>query len=75
MTGALYASGQDLANVAWALAALGLQNIPLLSAISSSAQPRMSALEPQNLANTAWAFATRQVKDKPLLNAIAEAAI
>jgi len=46
-----------MGNTAWALAALGYLNMPLLSAIAAEAIKKMSEFVPQELSNMAWAFA------------------
>jgi len=61
--------------MAWALAALGCVDSPLLAAISSESRAKLSDIEPQSLANLAWAFATLGFLDSPLLDAISAEAI
>lgn len=66
---------QDLANIAWAMAKLGLLHRPLIAAISAASIRMISAFGQQNLANMAWAFATLGVADAPLLASISAAAL
>lgn len=67
-------SPQELANLAWACAALGFCDLPLISAISSEAMPTLSSFMPQDLSCIAWSFSSSGILDAPLLSAIASAA-
>lgn len=65
---------QNLANVAWAFATLGLRSEPMLAAISTATTARIAEFtQGQNLSNVAWAFASSQVYDASLMAAIAYA--
>merc|ERR1712084_60351 len=69
-------AAQNLTNIAWAYAPLGVRDVPLFDAMSSPAMARMAVFDSQHLGNTAWAFATLQVGvSRPLLEAIATAAL
>ena len=48
---------QELANLAWAFAALGHAAPALLDAIALEAAPRLAGFSPQGLVNLAWAYA------------------
>jgi len=66
---------QNLTNIVWALASLGVPDRPLMYAISSEFLRKITECNGQNLANTVWAFATLGVLHHPLLNAISAQAI
>eukprot|EP00811_Abedinium_folium_P002453 NODE_1224_length_2554_cov_4.608158.p1 GENE.NODE_1224_length_2554_cov_4.608158~~NODE_1224_length_2554_cov_4.608158.p1 ORF type:complete len:473 (+),score=72.33 NODE_1224_length_2554_cov_4.608158:1011-2429(+) len=62
--------------MAWAEAALAVENLPLLQALaSSSIRIITEALDAQHLSNTVWAFATLEYEHGPLCNAISAAAL
>jgi len=62
--------GQNLANTAWALAKLLVEDCPLLQAIASSARRTINVCQPQELANIAWSFAALVLFHDPLSSAI-----
>jgi len=68
-------TSQNLSNIAWALATLGVRNEPLLDAIASAALARSTELSPQDLSNIAWAYAKLDYQTENLLQAISAAAI
>lgn len=49
---------QDIALTVWSFAALGIFNLPLLAALSSSSIPKISEFGSQNLSNTSWALSS-----------------
>ena len=49
---------QDVANTAWAFAAVKYQDEKLFSALARASERRLSKFNGQGLANTAWALAT-----------------
>ena len=64
-------NAQELANTAWALAAVNLSDERLFKVLAREAKRRVSVLKVQNLANTAWAFATVNLLDETLFRALA----
>mmetsp|Transcript_2361 Transcript_2361/g.3580 ORF Transcript_2361/g.3580 Transcript_2361/m.3580 type:complete len:174 (+) Transcript_2361:417-938(+) len=71
--------GQNISNLVWSFATMGVSDPPLMHAISFWAQQRIAAKRgffgAQNLSNTAWSFASLIVLDLPLLAAIAGASL
>ena len=67
---------QNLANIAWAFATVGVRADALYAAIAEAAvRGGLGGFKPQELSNTAWAFATAGVRADALYAAIAEAAV
>jgi hypothetical protein len=66
---------QDLALTAWAFAALGIHDWPLMAALAAQSIPKMHEFGPQNLSNTSWALANLQFIDMPLLDSLASQSI
>lgn len=52
---------QDLSNIAWSFANLGVGNEQLLNAIASAAIAKISLFQPQDLGNTFWAYAKLEI--------------
>jgi hypothetical protein len=67
-------SPQNIANAAWAFAALNRHAPVLFSAIDERADWLVRESEPQHVANTAWAFATLRLDAPALFPAINERA-
>mmetsp|Transcript_20587 Transcript_20587/g.32811 ORF Transcript_20587/g.32811 Transcript_20587/m.32811 type:complete len:80 (-) Transcript_20587:725-964(-) len=66
---------QNLSNMAWSVAMLGIANYPLLDAIAPEALRKMPHYHPQELANTAWALDALSYQHAPLMQAISSAAM
>jgi 2-polyprenyl-6-methoxyphenol hydroxylase-like FAD-dependent oxidoreductase len=67
---------QELANVAWAFAKVGVSSFSyeqLFIALARAAERRATSFNAQELANTAWAFATAGHSDATLFAALARA--
>ena len=65
---------KNIANAAWAFAAVGHNDEELFAAVAVAAQQRMNHFNSQDIANTAWAFATGgQKKNEPLFAAFRKA--
>ena len=65
---------QNLANTAWAFAAVNQADESLFTALARAATLRVKEFNVQNLANTAWAFAAVNQSDDKLLAASARVA-
>ena len=65
---------QELANITWAFATVGLRDEKLFAALVSTADRWLSKFHAQDVANTAWAFAAVSLPDEKLLVAVARAA-
>ena len=68
-------SVQELANTAWAFAAVNRSEQSLFIALVGELERRMSELEPLGIANTAWAFVTVNQSDEKLFTALAREAL
>lgn len=66
---------RDLSISAWAYAAWGFADAPLLASIAASSLPIRTDFEPRSLSNTAWAFSTRRIVHRPLFDALAAEAL
>ena len=67
-------NAQDLANTAWAFAAMNRPDEKPFTALARAAELRVSEFNAQDLANTAWAFAAAGQSDVMLFGALAMAA-
>jgi len=66
---------QDLSNTAWSIAALRIQNDPLLASIATRSLRSLLEFTSDNLAITAWVYAKRSYYHVPLFESIAAPAI
>merc|ERR1739848_375172 len=64
-----------IAAPAWSLAQLGLHDLPLSSALSAAARPKIRDCRPETMCCLAWAGAVRSFADGPLLEAISSSSI
>jgi hypothetical protein len=60
-------NSQNVSNLAWSLAKLGIIDQPLLAAIASKAIALLQNASGQDLSNTAWAFAALSFDNYPLM--------
>mmetsp|Transcript_28243 Transcript_28243/g.93766 ORF Transcript_28243/g.93766 Transcript_28243/m.93766 type:complete len:502 (+) Transcript_28243:498-2003(+) len=66
---------QNVANLVWSYATLGVVDDPLMASISAAAVSQMEEMDSQNLSNIAWAFAVNALEDLPLFDALASRSI
>ena len=68
---------RGIANVAWALARLGIRDLPHLRSLADGAlRPEViAAYNAQDVANTAWAYATLAVRHEALMAALSAQAL
>lgn len=64
---------QELTNLLWAYATMGKKDMPLCSAVTDAALPRLAEFKPQELANLAWAYGKLGYKDVVMLDAVVDA--
>lgn len=66
---------QALANTAWSLAKLSVNDSPLLAVIASRGSKLVDEFNSQGLSSIAWAFATLLFVSGPLYEGIADASL
>eukprot|EP00933_Yihiella_yeosuensis_P066032 TRINITY_DN7009_c1_g1_i2.p1 TRINITY_DN7009_c1_g1~~TRINITY_DN7009_c1_g1_i2.p1 ORF type:complete len:650 (+),score=106.17 TRINITY_DN7009_c1_g1_i2:985-2934(+) len=62
----------DLANTAWAFAAVSYSHNPLMAVIAAASLKNISAFNGQDIANIRWSLAKQSFVDKPLMYELAE---
>eukprot|EP00741_Cyanophora_paradoxa_P004553 tig00000808_g4422.t1 len=65
---------QNIANIAWAFAKLGVRDEAMMARVKEVALPRLPLCSPQAVANLAWSFGTLKVADREMFRALAAAA-
>ena len=66
---------QEVANILWAFATLGIQKEALFDELTTRALQISGSFNSQNVANTLWAFATLDIQNEALFNKLAERAL
>jgi len=66
-------AAQEMSNMVWAYATMGICDLPLFHTIAQVAVSRLDHFLPQHLANTAWAFAEVYCWHEPLMRTLAVA--
>ncbi|XXQ37185.1 RAP domain-containing protein [Plasmodiophora brassicae] len=66
---------EDVANTAWAFAALSIKNHDLFNALANRALSIMTEFKAHGVASTAWAFATLSIENRDLFSALADRAL